>query len=690
MATFSTGPVGWFDQYQQATATRLGGTLTGGSWAGYTLPWGLQAGTIAAKAPTPVVAPVVTPVTPTFEPKLEANALYGKPMALSALGFARIGASPAPIVGPYINGGVVDFIVSFGVPADPAGSRKIYAIYLDNEIAWSSVGGGTVPGDGTFSSETFDFVFKPGTRTQTVCSLETSHFAGDECAYRPQMILQITGLPIARFMSNTGKPVPYVACDIGDVTAGAIPLDGLNVGEAYERVAYSPWAGYTADTFVSEGITDQTMGILIKDNFTVVQLGQNLTSAKPNIILLQSDKLRLFDDGANVTPAFVLDRDSIIEYNGIMRAEASKEPRELELITIDPDQDYTIVPSLSKRPRVPAVVSAAVGKDSISLPLIMDAETRQVTVVFAHYYKENARKRVAFRTTMHGYEIEPGDLVGLRDIADGIDDEIFRVTETSHNGDWSVDIAAEAILRCSVFQPSDPYIGSVVLLLHCNGSAGSTTFIDSSSYANTVSANGSAQISASARFGTGALMCDGTGLDCIQSTVATLNSIALSPTNTSPYTIELFAYFNVVNVNQFLIAIDTGAFGRYFRLWQVSNDGLQFIWEDAGGVYDPLNQIDAPAGTIAPLTWYHIAVDKDSTGKIRIYVDGAMVASDTPLNSQIGVVGSNPVTVGGRTVFNNPFNGLIDDVRITRGVSRYGDLYGDASFSPPSEQFQDP
>ena len=34
-----------------------------------------------------------------------------------------------------------------------------------------------------------------------------------------------------------------------------------------------------------------------------------------------------------------------------------------------------------------------------------------------------------------------------------------------------------------------------------------------------------------------------------------------------------------------------------------------------------------------PDVWYHFAVDKDASGKIRLYVNGVMVGSSTPLNS---------------------------------------------------------
>lgn len=414
---------------------------------------GTYAGLLQPSPQVVAAAPNPTPVTPNFDPKIEANALYGKPMPLFTGGFARIGASPAPIVGPYIGGGVVDMIVSFGVPSNPGGDRKVYAIYLDSELAWSSPGGGTLPGDGTFAAEAFDFVFKPGTLTQTVCSLETSKFPGDECAYRPQMLLQITGLPYARFMANTGKPVPYVACDIGDVTDGADPHDGINLGEALERIAFSPWCGYTSSTFEAVDITDVVDAILIKDNFTMVQLCQNVTRDYKNIDLLQSDKLRVRDRGSNVTPDIVFDRDSVIGGDNpisISRAGATVQRRERELSAIDPDQDYTVVPSLSKIPREPFVISAAVGKDSGTSPLVINAHTRQALVTFAHYYEENARKRVSLKVMAQGFEIEPGDAFALVDLADGVDDEVWKVTETLHGANYEVELTGAAVLRCQL------------------------------------------------------------------------------------------------------------------------------------------------------------------------------------------------------------------------------------------------
>lgn len=410
--------------------------------------------TASTPAPPPVVN--VTPVTPTFDPKIEANALYGKPMALAAIGSkpVRFGGSPAPIVGPYINAGLVDFIVSIALIVPVDGVRKLFTVYLDQKKAWSSAtgwdGSGAQPGDAIYHAEVFDLAFRPGTLTQSVLSLETDKFPGDENAYRPQVLIQIRNLPYQSFMADSGRPVPYVSCEIGDFSNGRGADEQINLGEALELIAHSPWAGYTSNTFEAVGITDAVDGILIKDNFTVVDLCRSVTRIYRNIDLLQSDKLRIKDRG-NVSPDFIFDRDSIIGGENpiqIIRSGATAQRRELELIKIDPDQDYTITPSLSKIPRDPFVISAAVGKETITSPIVMDAATGQSLVTYAQQYEENARKKIALTVRAFGYQIEPGDLFVTVDVQDGIDNEVWKTTQTEHLGNFTVAIEAEAILRC--------------------------------------------------------------------------------------------------------------------------------------------------------------------------------------------------------------------------------------------------
>ncbi len=639
----------------------------------------------------PVAAPPVQPVTPTFDPKIEANALYGKAMALFSGGFARIGASPAPIVGPYLNDGKCSFIVSFGLAVPVTGNRKIYAIYLDNEKWWSSVtgwdGSGALPGDSTFHAETADIAFRPGTLTQSVLSLETTKFSGDENAYRPQMLLQMLNLPYARFMANTGKPVPYVACDIGDVTGGAVPADGINLGTAIEHIAHSPWPGYTSSTFEAINITDVVPGILIKDNFTVVQLCQSITRIYRNINLLQSDKLRIKDHGSNVTPDLVLGRDTIVAADipiAMVRADASGQKREWELLKVDPDQDYTIVPSSSKRPRDPFVISAAAGKETITLPVIMTADIGQAMVTFAQYYEENARKQISGESLAYGYQMEPGDLLGVIPEVDGIDNEIFLVTETDHGANLVVGFQARAILRCSLFSlpGADPYFLYVVLLLGCEGADGSTTFTDESPSAHGAgTVLGNLQVdTAQFPFGTASAVSDGTndGLS-----FADHANWDLSDANGDAFTIEVFA------------KLTTSTPTSRALLWQGGSNGTLcfFFWIDTAGelAFSGFNDgststqfIVASTGiTWATTGFYHFAVTKDAFGKVRLFRDGVMVASSTPASSvlndsnqtlRVGTDGSNI----------RSWPGWWKEARITKGICRYP---SDGGFTVPTAAF---
>jgi len=59
---------------------------------------------------------------------------------------------------------------------------------------------------------------------------------------------------------------------------------------------------------------------------------------------------------------------------------------------------------------------------------------------------------------------------------------------------------------------SDTYYSNVSLLLHCDGSNGSTTFTDNSPSPKTVTANGNASVStAQSKFGGASAVFDGTG-----------------------------------------------------------------------------------------------------------------------------------------------------------------------------------
>lgn len=395
------------------------------------------------RAPTisPTVTPVSTPVITGQDPNEIANATLGKKIPIFVGGLARIGTAGI-VYGPNISSNTGSWGASFGFAANVTGTRRVEEIAFDSKVAWTLADG--------FVSEAFTFRFYQGTLTQAADALEVAEFGSSNAvAYRGQMLLFIENLPLAQFNNR----IPYVAIKIGDTTAGATPSDGINLGEALERLAYSPWVGYTANEFETDGITDIADAMIVAEDTSFLELVQNLNRIYRSWDILQTDKLRVVDRGSNVTPDIVFDRTRIVADGPSVtfaRQQQESLPRELELITPDPGADYVLVPSKAQRPTDPVAVTSSMGKETVTLPVVIDATTRMGLVTYAKYAEEQARKKVEFKAMAYGFELEPGDLFKLENIADGIDDEVFKVIETLHTGDWQVEVVGEGILRCAL------------------------------------------------------------------------------------------------------------------------------------------------------------------------------------------------------------------------------------------------
>lgn len=443
--------------------------VVGGKWD-YVAP-----ATATAAAPS---APNISPITPHSDPTEVANATIGRRISLSSLGLARIGSQI--VFGPYQNGDLVSFGVSFGnfVPVD--GTRVIFDIALDGEIVWRCPAGGTAPGDGEFLVEPFTFRFYPGRLDQAIDPLETAKFSDDAQSYRPQAMLFFENLNTTRWKARTGKLTPYVSPLIGDTTDGANPFDGINLGTSLERIARSYWARYTTDTFGTEGITEVVGGTILGENFNIVEICRNVCRLWPNLDFLQRGrKLLLRDYGAVVAPDMVFTRDSIIASEQPLpftRTAPSAQPRERELITLDAERDYTLAPAVSWRPRDPVKPSVAVGRDTITAPFIMDAGTRQALATYSQFSEENQRETASWTAGIDALGLEPGDRVGISISNSGLPNRVLRVEETNHTADHKVQIVGKAVMRCNLL--GDPSQGTATFYSFNGGATDTFTFTD--------------------------------------------------------------------------------------------------------------------------------------------------------------------------------------------------------------------
>jgi hypothetical protein len=222
-------------------------------------------------------------------------------------------------------------------------------------------------------------------------------------------------------------------------------------------------------------------------------------------------------------------------------------------------------------------------------------------------------------------------------------------------------VAQRAAIWPSV-QATDPNFASVSLLLHMNGSNGSTTFTDSSSNALTVTANGSTQIStAQSKFGGASAYFDGT-LDRLD----TGTGLGPLQMGTGDFTVEAFIRpESSVTGYKGLIGVTS----NYANTLYIYNG--QLLWYNSG----------TAAGTIAVDTWYHVAASREGTN-LRVFIDGTLV--DTSTNSDDITSGAR-LTVGDSGFrANENFQGWIDELRITKGVARYI-----ANFTAPTAPFPD-
>jgi hypothetical protein len=216
---------------------------------------------------------------------------------------------------------------------------------------------------------------------------------------------------------------------------------------------------------------------------------------------------------------------------------------------------------------------------------------------------------------------------------------------------------------------TDTNIREVSLLLHGNGTNGSTTITDSSLTPKTVTAVGNAQIStAQSKFGGASIAFDGNG-DYLQSA-----SNAAYSYGTGDFTIEFWAYLNSTADQAFYeTQLINGASGRF-------NGFLFAISSGKLNVFTGASFRGASTTSLLSATWNHIALVR-SGNTWTYYLNGV---NDGSFSYTVNLTDS--AFLCGRLTDSAAFslNGYLDDYRITKGVARYT-----ANFTPPTLPFPD-
>ena len=216
------------------------------------------------------------------------------------------------------------------------------------------------------------------------------------------------------------------------------------------------------------------------------------------------------------------------------------------------------------------------------------------------------------------------------------------------------------------------YYTQTSLLMHFNGTNGSTTMTDNSknNYSFTAT-NGAAISTAQNKFGGSSMFFDGTNDYVINNNA---NSTWAFLHNNTTFTLELWFYTSVTTA-QTLIGTNAASatIGFALALSNVNSRDIEFsILRGVGGSI--LSAISL--GSVwTTNTWNHLAVVLNtSTQTVKIYLNGTEVATTSTSGFSFSSSDPSYALAIGRYQHGTPgeyYSGYIDELRITKGVARY-------------------
>lgn len=213
----------------------------------------------------------------------------------------------------------------------------------------------------------------------------------------------------------------------------------------------------------------------------------------------------------------------------------------------------------------------------------------------------------------------------------------------------------------------DPNFANISLLLHADGNNGDTFFKDYSPIGFNIENVNNATISTiQSKFGGSSLFLNGAG-----SYLSVPNNSAFQFGSTEDFTIEFWFYVESFNVSYPTILGNgntsfSGGAGTYAWYIMVSGSPRKLRMGTNNS-----NPNISSSTTIDPQTWYHAVITRSGGGTCRMWINGVYQTNSAFAHS---FNMSNNGLLIGRNGWDGTagyFNGYIDDLRITKGVSRY-------------------
>lgn len=221
--------------------------------------------------------------------------------------------------------------------------------------------------------------------------------------------------------------------------------------------------------------------------------------------------------------------------------------------------------------------------------------------------------------------------------------------------------------KSSVVVGEDPFFSNVVFLTDFDGADAATSATDFSNSAHPITFNGDAELDTSQKkFGTASLILDGT-TDNVEAADHADWSFG-----SGEFTVECWVRFtNTSGEHVFVCHYDNTVPDRSWLL-RLTGGLLAFGWSKNGADFFSSGSAWSPTVGI----WYALAVDRDSSGKIRVYVNGSIHSFKDDADSAAAFhSGAAVMRIGDQADGGRDFFGRVDEVRITKGVARYAGAY---------------
>ncbi len=211
---------------------------------------------------------------------------------------------------------------------------------------------------------------------------------------------------------------------------------------------------------------------------------------------------------------------------------------------------------------------------------------------------------------------------------------------------------------------------NTILLLHCDGTDGSTSFPDVSNSNLTVTTQGTAHVDHDQqKFGNASLFVDGDS-DALNITYDSVLNIG-----GGDFTIDCWVWnISIPGVLGYIFSEKPTANGSEVRFYVISNSGI------AVHVGDKLFQSGADVATTG--SWVHYAMEHYND-TVYLYVDGIRIGSASTSGTNWANTTQDRVIGSGSTTQDRYLHAYVDEYRISN-IARYG---GVASFTPPIRQY---